>query len=213
MNGRNVIGIVLFFCSALWMELGSADLQDMIQGMSNDEIQDLMKELNKQEEDYDRYDLGGQPQYEDYYDEPENLIVNPSLDHKLDSRADSKSLKQSGNSQPQQQQQPPVGRGSNSVLPAYCDPPNPCPVGYDSNDGCIDDFENSSEFSREYQSTQNCLCDSEHMFNCPEDNVPQEINESPFLAHIPGLTDDLDNKNPYLAGQKLPIAAKKGMVF
>ena len=28
-------------------------------------------------------------------------------------------------------------------------------------------FENTSEFSRRYQSTQNCICDTEHMFNCP----------------------------------------------
>ena len=25
-----------------------------------------------------------------------------------------------------------------AVLPAYCDPPNPCPLGYTSADGCID---------------------------------------------------------------------------
>ena len=39
------------------------------------------------------------------------------------------------------------------VLPAYCDPPNPCPKGYTAEDGCIemDDFENEAEFSRKYQ--------------------------------------------------------------
>lgn len=39
------------------------------------------------------------------------------------------------------------------VLPAYCDPPNPCPKGYTSEDGCIevDEFENKAEFSRKYQ--------------------------------------------------------------
>ena len=36
-------------------------------------------------------------------------------------------------------------------LPAYCDPPNPCPLGYTEKDGCIENFENSSEFSRTYQ--------------------------------------------------------------
>ena len=25
-----------------------------------------------------------------------------------------------------------------AVLPAYCDPPNPCPLGYTSADGCIE---------------------------------------------------------------------------
>ena len=55
-----------------------------------------------------------------------------------------------------------------SMLPAYCDPPNPCPLGYTaqvssspilslfsnltySQDGCIEDFENNSEFSQKYQ--------------------------------------------------------------
>ncbi len=91
------------------------------------------------------------------------------------------------------------GKGTNSVLPAYCDPPNPCPLGYTEKDGCIEDFENTSEFSRNYQVScrrlpgfnsvandstlslslsfpflqgrQNCLCDSEHMFNCPVDET------------------------------------------
>ena len=40
---------------------------------------------------------------------------------------------------------------SYSMLPAYCDPPNPCPIGYTEADGCIEDFENTSDFSRQYQ--------------------------------------------------------------
>ena len=56
------------------------------------------------------------------------------------------------------------------VLPAYCDPPNPCPKGYTAEDGCIemDDFQNKAEFSRKYQASQSCMCDSEHMFSCPD---------------------------------------------
>ena len=67
---------------------------------------------------------------------------------------------------------------ANTMLPAYCDPPNPCPIGYTSADGCIENFENTSEFSRRYQASQNCICDTEHMFDCPEENVqrgPQAI--------------------------------------
>uniref|UniRef100_A0A914E389 Neuroendocrine protein 7B2 n=1 Tax=Acrobeloides nanus TaxID=290746 RepID=A0A914E389_9BILA len=58
---------------------------------------------------------------------------------------------------------------SDSVLPAYCEPPNPCPVGFTSKDGCLEEFDNSAEFSRNYQAQQQCLCDQEHMFNfsCP----------------------------------------------
>ena len=37
------------------------------------------------------------------------------------------------------------------MLPAYCDPPNPCPIGYTAEDGCIEMFENKADFSRKYQ--------------------------------------------------------------
>ncbi len=47
--------------------------------------------------------------------------------------------------------------GSGTVLPAYCDPPNPCPLGYTEKDGCLEDFENTSEFSRNYQVMMLCL--------------------------------------------------------
>merc|ERR1712037_371788 len=30
------------------------------------------------------------------------------------------------------------------------------------------DFENNSEFSQKYQASQNCMCDTEHMFACPQ---------------------------------------------
>merc|ERR1719219_3288251 len=81
-------------------------------------------------------------------------------------------------------------KNSGAVLPAYCDPPNPCPIGYTTKDGCIslEDFENTSEFSREFQSRQNCLCDSEHMFNCPaegEDKVAAAGQNPAFLAGMP----------------------------
>lgn len=59
---------------------------------------------------------------------------------------------------------------SDAILPAYCDPPNPCPLGMDpSMYDCInvDTFTNSAAFSREYQNSQDCMCDAEHMFDCP----------------------------------------------
>ena len=40
-------------------------------------------------------------------------------------------------------------------------------TGYTSADGCIEDFENSSDYSRNFQADQKCICDTEHMFNCP----------------------------------------------
>lgn len=41
-------------------------------------------------------------------------------------------------------------------------------------DGCLEEFENTAAFSREYQAAQDCMCDTEHMvrnkmaqsFNC-----------------------------------------------
>lgn len=62
---------------------------------------------------------------------------------------------------------------TDATLPAYCNPPNPCPVGYTEDQGCTMDFENSASFSREYQAAQECMCDSEHMFECPS-NAAQE---------------------------------------
>jgi len=56
---------------------------------------------------------------------------------------------------------------TDAILPAYCDPPNPCPPGLTSDDGCLEEFENTAEFSRQFQSNQNCLCDEEHMYTCP----------------------------------------------
>lgn len=38
-------------------------------------------------------------------------------------------------------------------------------------DGCITDFENTAAFSREYQESQECMCDSEHMFDCGRSNT------------------------------------------
>lgn len=53
---------------------------------------------------------------------------------------------------------------SDNILPSYCEPPNPCPIGYTVADGCLEEFENSAEFSRNYQARQTCICDQEHMF-------------------------------------------------
>merc|ERR1712165_2356 len=101
-----------------------------------------------------------------------------------------------------------------SMLPAYCDPPNPCPLGYTAQDGCIEDFENNSEFSQKYQASQNCMCDTEHMFSCPDatlSNIYEKQQEDEMAYfRFPGVEEI---NNPFLSGTKLPIAAKKGMDF
>lgn len=127
-------------------------------------------------------------------------------------------------------------------LPAYCDPPNPCPVGYTADEECLEDFENSAAFSREYQAAQECMCDVEHMFECHHgEHVDSETNENsdlesfleeqynagtgeaPASASVPSTSNNKQNliskkamlssydSNPYLQGEKLPIAAKKGL--
>ncbi|KAK8729546.1 hypothetical protein OTU49_008536 [Cherax quadricarinatus] len=128
------------------------------------------------------------------------------------------------------------GGGSSSsdgVLPAYCNPPNPCPMGYTASDGCLEDFENTAGFSRDYQSLQDCMCDTEHMFECSDSTRDSEITALARSIQNEGVLDStLDkimrglqegghqlvakkfhakkNINPYLKGEKLPVAAKKG---
>ena len=97
--------------------------------------------------------------------------------------------------QPQKSQQGAAKRLKGGVLPAYCDPPNPCPKGYTAEDGCIemDQFENKAEFSRKYQAAQSCMCDSEHMFSCPDmysqhqvrnTHQPTSPSSSSFLLNL-----------------------------
>lgn len=52
---------------------------------------------------------------------------------------------------------------SDEDLPAYCDPPNPCPVGYVGEDCDSRPYEEyTAEFSKNYQEQQNCMCDDDH---------------------------------------------------
>lgn len=53
-------------------------------------------------------------------------------------------------------------------LPAYCNPPNPCPVGKTAAaDNCVENFENSMENNKHLLEHQDCPCDTEHMWSCP----------------------------------------------
>ncbi|XP_077286812.1 neuroendocrine protein 7B2-like [Arctopsyche grandis] len=118
---------------------------------------------------------------------------------------------------------------TDTTLPAYCNPPNPCPVGYTEEQGCITNFENTAAFSREYQSEQECMCDGEHMFECPGVNnegnsvggsIRSDSSLDRFLAQHLQINEHKNlvakkfhvkkSQNPYLSGEKLPVAAKKG---
>jgi len=99
---------------------------------------------------------------------------------------------------------------SDSALPAYCNPPNPCPIGFNpSNDGCETEFENTAQFSKKYQESQNCLCDEEHMRNCPSSSRDQSFSGLP--TDVADLTDAieayLDTKN---VDHHKELVAKKG---
>ncbi|GFT52105.1 neuroendocrine protein 7B2 [Trichonephila clavipes] len=122
---------------------------------------------------------------------------------------------------------------TDALLPAYCEPPNPCPLGYVADDGCLEEFENTAAFSREYQQHQNCMCDSEHMFDCPGATRESEIDALARSFENEGLAEstldrffhDMEIRdghkivakkffahkpgNPYLEGEKLPVIAKK----
>lgn len=79
---------------------------------------------------------------------------------------------------------------TDAVLPAYCNPPNPCPVGHTTENGCLEEFENSASFSREYQSTQECMCDTEHMFDCPGSTDENELDTLARTLQNHALTED-----------------------
>ncbi|GLV33030.1 7B2 [Carabus blaptoides fortunei] len=128
---------------------------------------------------------------------------------------------------------------SDATLPAYCNPPNPCPIGYEEHQGCTSnlDFENTAAYSRRYQADQDCMCDTEHMFECPTqtgdagrtDNMvdpivdmdfnrflQQTINNNEAAAHKNLVAKKFNigknyAQNPYLFGERLPVAAKKGI--
>jgi len=150
-------------------------------------------------------DIVSQYQDADYGSFNYNDIVPENPPPLFKATAEPRSLKQTHNSK---------GPMKNSMLPAYCDPPNPCPIGYTAEDGCIEMFENKAEFSRKYQASQNCMCDTEHMFTCPDQtlsNIYKKQQEDDMAYfRFPGVEDV---SNPFLSGTKLPIAAKKGMDF
>ncbi|XP_018329916.1 neuroendocrine protein 7B2 isoform X2 [Agrilus planipennis] len=107
---------------------------------------------------------------------------------------------------------------TDSTLPAYCNPPNPCPIGYSAEHGCLEEFENSASFSRKYQAAQDCMCDSEHMFDCPNPVVSSGPDNSgidsfdplEFNKFLEGAIQMEAKENPFLVGERLPVAAKKG---
>ena len=54
----------------------------------------------------------------------------------------------------------------------------------------MEEFENTADFSKEYQSSQECMCDSEHMFNCPGNNDENELETLARSIQNEGMTLD-----------------------
>lgn len=74
---------------------------------------------------------------------------------------------------------------NDATLPAYCNPPNPCPVGYTEEQGCLSTFENTAAFSRDFQAAQECMCDGEHMFDCQaKDSDDKRLIDSDLKSYF-----------------------------
>lgn len=207
-------GHVLTFLTFVVAGICSSSVEDVLAGMSNSQIEDILNNMGGNPLDYPMY--GGYGNNHDYdYD---TLVAADEAEVPKDVNIREDVAKPDPSVSKGQGQQGSISIHANPMLPAYCDPPNPCPIGYTSSDGCIDDFENTSEFSRRFQATQKCICDTEHMFDCPDENPhrsAEDIAAVNILANIPGLEtrsggSSVDDNNPYLDGQKLPVAAKKG---
>jgi len=198
--------------SALCVAIHGSSVENVLAGMSNSQIEDILNNMGPL--DYPWYNDGNRhdeynKNYDYDYDMDTNRMSNDDQDlQDVNARGDvpkTEPAVSQGNNNPI--------HAANPMLPAYCDPPNPCPIGYKKSDGCIEGFENTSEFSRRFQATQNCICDTEHMFDCPEQNAhrgAEDIAAVNILEGIPGLMTASGDNNPYLDGQKLPVAAKKG---
>jgi len=194
---------------ALAVTVRGSSVEDVLSQLSASRLEDMFNDLSLQEFQEPRDTEGFSPKNYPSYDYDYDNMFKEDV-----TRDASESLTEVDQAQPE------AGQGNkihaNNMLPAYCDPPNPCPIGYTTSDGCIENFENTSEFSRRFQATQKCICDTEHMFDCPEEEVhrgPEDIAAVNMLAGIPGLVDsnDDDDNNPYLDGQKLPVVSKKGI--
>ncbi|KAK0074689.1 hypothetical protein PV325_007943 [Microctonus aethiopoides] len=156
--------------------------------------------------DYDRFDeLNPNPSTRDQeYLQHSTLVSNQQLNDNSDSShkielAGHKGIKEEKNKNP---------------LPAYCTPPNPCPIGYTSENNCLETFENTAAFSRDFQGAQDCMCDTEHMMDCSSNG--ENIQDGGLSSHITNsdfdqIVEHLQGANPFLRGEKLPIAAKKGL--
>lgn len=58
----------------------------------------------------------------------------------------------------------------------------------------MEDFENTAQFSKSYQASQECMCDSEHMFNCMGNSNDNELDALTRSIQTEGLSDNALDK-------------------
>jgi len=104
---------------------------------------------------------------------------------------------------------------SDESLPFYCHPPNPCPKGLTSEDGCQDGIEDTADAQKEWISNMQlhgyCSCDHEHMFDCSEAKPAGSK-----ASGAPSFNDVVDKiladkaSATYMSGEKrMSVVAKK----
>lgn len=200
-------------------EAGGPRLEDMELTVPRDIRDDLALSLGREVESPDVFsgDLTMHPSLRDReYMSHGHLLGNMLAQFPPGSSYGTMRIKPSGGNSPSATTE----RKTEGVLPAYCNPPNPCPIGYSASDSCMETFQNTAAFSRSYQSQQECMCDTEHMFDCPDTTRDTEIgalarsiqNEGALDSTLDKIMDEM-RRNPYLQGDKLPVAAKKGVLM
>jgi hypothetical protein len=112
-------------------------------------------------------------------------------------------------------------------LPSYCDPPNPCPLGFEAEDcdpSPMGKF--TGDYSRFYQNQQDCQCDDDHdecsvnsiLFTEPPNTVmsgilkrARRVRRNARRLHKVKSTNSTGNvhHNPYHKGENLRFHVAK----
>ncbi|ESO83500.1 hypothetical protein LOTGIDRAFT_133209 [Lottia gigantea] len=90
---------------------------------------------------------------------------------------------------------------SDKSLPAYCNPPNPCPIGKTAKDNCLEGFVNSAENNKKLLDEQECPCDTEHMFSCPAGGNTVSSKSQGDAVAINKVMDELQKLDDDLVGE------------
>ncbi|ESO07797.1 hypothetical protein HELRODRAFT_191041 [Helobdella robusta] len=103
---------------------------------------------------------------------------------------------------------------SDEALPFYCHPPNPCPKGFTSKNGCQEFVEDTADYQKEWirqmQKKGLCNCDEEHMFNCA-DGLDGSDDERQDLEKVIDNLIKEKQENPFTHGghKRVSLVAKK----